>query len=265
MNFFLYALKFVVVCYALILIGLYSFQRKLIYSPSKEQPSLEGFKGVYTEVKTQAKEGKLTHWYSKQGDPFIIVFHGNAGGIEGRGGKFKFLADQGYSVLLAGYPGYDLNPGKPTEKNLIDSSKFVLEWFLKERGISSKEVILFGESLGSGVALALASQYPVKAVVLDGAFSSVTDIGKSVYPFVPVRWILKDKWDSESRIHKVKAPLLFIHSKEDSTVPFRFGKKIFLSANEPKKHIWLEGGDHESNLDNDSVKKSIIDFIHSVL
>ncbi|MDE0092187.1 MAG: alpha/beta hydrolase [Oligoflexia bacterium] len=185
--------------------------------------------------------------------------------MEDRGYRFKFLVDQGYSVLLIGYRGYGANPGKPTERHLIDDSAFVLEWLLKKEEISSKELILFGESLGAGVAVALAVQYPFKALIFDGAPSSLVDVGQAIYPFIPVRWFLKDSWDSESRIRKVKAPSLFIHAKKDFVVPFRLGQRLFTTANEPKKSIWLEDSDHNSNLEKESVKKAIIDFIQSLL
>ena len=262
MNTFFYALRLFILCYIGLLTVLYFFQRKLIYYPSKTRPDLESFKDLYTEIQTQTKEGfKLTHWYAKQGTTYIVIFHGNAGNIEDRAYKFKFLADQGYSILLVSYRGYGLNLGKPSEQLLIEDSALVLEWLLKEEGISSKEVILFGESLGSGVAIALASQYSVKALIFEGAFSSVADVGQSIYPFIPVRWMLKDKWDSTKRIKTVQAPSLFIHAKQDSIVPFRFGKRLFESANKPKKHLWLDNTDHNFTLEEESVKNSIIDFI----
>ena len=241
----------------------YVFQRKLIYFPFKARPSLEILEGVYKEVYTQTKDQlSLTHWYAKKGRPYVVVFHGNGGNIEGRGYRFKFLVDQGYSVLLASYRGYGGNLGQPTERDLISDSALVLEWLFKEEGISAEEVVLFGESLGSGVAIALAMQYPVKALIFDGAYSSAAEVGQSAYPFLPVRWLLKDTWDSESRISKVKSPLLFVHSKKDSIVPFRFAHKLFQAANEPKKHIWLEdSGGHNDNLEIESVRKSIIDFL----
>ena len=237
-----------------------------MYFPLKLRPSLEFLDGVYVEVHTQTKDQlKLTHWYAKRGEPYVVVFHGNGGNIEGRGFGFKFLVDQGYSVLLVGYRGYGDNPGQPTEKDIISDSTLVLEWLFEKEGISPKEVVLFGESLGSGVAIALAARYPVKALIFDGAFSSAYEIGQSAYPFLPVRWLMKDTWDSKSRIQKVKSPLLFIHSKKDSVVPFRFAHKLFQTANEPKKHIWLEDKDsgHNTNLEIESVRKSIINFLQS--
>ena len=245
---------------------MYIFQRKLLYFPLKIRPSLGGLDEVYSEVQTQTGDQlALSHWYSKRGLPYIVVFHGNAGNIEGRGYKFKFLVDQGYSVLLVSYRGYGDNPGQPTERNLISDSTLALEWLFKQEGISPEEVILFGESLGSGVAVALAAQYPVKGVIFDGAYSSIADVGQSAYFLIPVRWLLKDTWDSQSRIQKVRSPILFIHSKKDSIVPFRFAQKLFQAANEPKKSLWLEHSGHNDNLETESVKKSIIDFIQSLL
>ena len=206
----------------------------------------------------------LTHWYAKQGPPYVVVFHGNAGNIEDRAYKFKFLVDQGYSVLLVSYRGYGDNPGQPRESHLISDSDLALEWLLKKEKISAKDVVLFGESLGSGVAVALATQYPVSGLIFDGAFSSVTDVGQAVYPFIPVRLLLKDAWDSQSRISKVHAPLLFIHSKNDAVIPFRFAQKLFKAANEPKKHIWLKHSGHNDNLEMESVRESILDFLQSL-
>ena len=245
---------------------MYIFQRKLLYLPLKVRPSLGILRGIYKEVQTQTKDHlTLTHWYAKRGRPYIIVLHGNGGNIEGRAYGLKFLADKGYSLLLVSYRGYGDNPGQPTELDLISDSALALEWLLQKEGISPKEVVLFGESLGSGVAIALATQYPVRGLIFNGAYSSITEVGQSAYPYIPVRWLLKDTWDSQSRIQKVKAPLLFIHSKQDSVVPFSLAQKLFQAANKPKKHIWLEHSNHNYNLEVYSVRKSILDFLQSLL
>ena len=265
MNLFLYAIKVLVFSYIVLLGIMYVFQRKLIYLPAKIPPSLGDFKGIYTEIQIQTRDKlTLTHWYAKRRAPYILVFHGNAGNIEGRAYKFKFLTDRGYSVLLVSYRGYGGNPGRPKESDLIADTALVIKWLIKEEKISPKEMVFLGESLGSGVAVALASQYSVGGVIFDGAYSSVTDVGQSVYPFIPVRWLLKDTWDSLSRIQKVRSSLLFIHSKNDSVLPFRFAQKLFQTANRPKKHLWLEHSDHNDNLTTPAVRKSIFDFLQSI-
>ena len=265
MNLFLRTVKVCAVSYIAFLGIMYVLQRKLIYLPSKVRPSLKNFKEVYTEFQTQTKDKlTLTHWSAKRGAPYIFVFHGNAGNIEDRAYKFKFLTDQGHSVFLVSYRGYGGNPGRPTELNLIDDSGRALQWFLEKEKVSLKEVVFFGESLGSGVAVALAAQYPVGGLIFDGAYSSVRDVAQSVYPFIPVRFLLKDTWDSLSRIGKVRSPAFFIHSKKDTVLPFRFAEKLFQAANNPKKHLWLEHSDHNDNLETEAVKKSILDFLQSL-
>lgn len=260
-----HAIKFFILFYIALLGVMYVFQRRFIYFPLKVRPLMGSFSGIYTEVQTQTKDQlELTHWYAKQGQPHIVILHGNAGNIESRVYRFQFLLDQGYSLLLIEYRGYGDNPGRPTESNLIADSALALEWLFKQ-GVSSEEIILFGESLGSGVAIALAAQYPVKGLIFDGAFSSIAEVGQSAYPFLPVRWLVKDTWDSKSRIQKVHSPLLFIHSRKDSVVPFRFAQRLFQAANEPKRHVWLEHSDHNDNLEVESVRKSIFDFLQSIL
>ena len=133
MSSFFYAIKLFILFYAAFLGIVYVFQRKLIYFPSKDKPSLRNWSGIYTEVQTQTKDKlNLTHWYAKQSLPYVVVFHGNAGNIEDRAYKFKFLVDQGYSVLLVSYRGYGDNPGQPTESHLISDSALALEWLLKK-------------------------------------------------------------------------------------------------------------------------------------
>ena len=240
-------------------------QRRLLYLPSKTPPSLENFKETYIKVQTAGRDKRiLTHWYSKGRRPYIMIFHGNSGNIEDRAYKFKFLTDQGYSVMLVGYRGYGDNPGRPAEADLISDSALALEWLMKEEGAAAEEIVLLGESLGSGVAAALAARFPVGGLIFDGAFSSITDVGRSIYPFIPVQWLLKDRWDSLSRIQKSRAPLLLIHSKNDSVLPFRFALKLFQAAPAPKKKIWLEDADHNTGLETEFVRKSIFDFLQSV-
>ena len=260
-----YAIKLFIICYIALVCIMYILQRRFIYFPSKIPPSLGRFKGIYKEVQTQTKDQlKLTHWYARQGKPHIVVFHGNAGNIESRAYRFQFLLDQGYSVLLVSYRGYGGNPGRPNEKGMISDSTLALEWLLKQEEVSIKDVVFFGESLGSAVAIAIASTFQIKGLIFDGAFSSAVDVGQSSYFFLPVRWLMKDPWDSHSRIRKIRTPTLFIHSKRDSVVPFRFSEKLFQAGNEPKKHLWLENSGHNENLEKESVRQYILNFLESL-
>ena len=244
---------------------MFLFQRNLMYFPLKTAPSLEQFHGVYKVIKTSTKDQlELTHWYAKQGKKHIVLFHGNAGNLESRAYKLKFLLDQGYSFFLVGYRGYGGNPGRPNEAQMISDSSLALEWLFNQEKASLKETVFFGESLGSAVAIGLAEKHPVKGMIFEGAFSSAVEVGQARYPFAPISWLMKDSWDSLSRISKVKSPLFFIHSKRDRVVPFRFGKKLFEKAPEPKKHLWLEHTDHSDNLEADIAREAISDFLEEL-
>lgn len=252
------------VAYGVVVWMAYVFQRKLMYFPLKSKLSLDAVNGMYSEIYTGTSDGiQLLHWYVQKEKSVIVVFHGNAGNIEGRGHKFKFLADQGYSVLLVGYRGYGPNPGSPTEKDLIADSALVIDWLLEQRVYSSKSLVFFGESLGSGVAIALALQYDVKGLIFEGAPPSAIEVGQEVYPFLPVRKILKDTWDSKSRIQNLEGvPKLFIHARKDSVVPFHLGQKLFDKAPKPKKSVWLDRSGHVDNLD--FAQKEVLEFLSSL-
>jgi len=250
--------------YGLIVLAMYVFQRRFIYFPSKPRPSLSALSSVYSEVYTKtADDIQLLHWYARKKAPLIVVFQGNAGSIEDRGYKFKFLADQGYSLLLVGYRGYGSNSGNPTEKDLIEDSFLVMEWLLQTEQWSVRDIVFFGESLGSGVAIPLAVRYKIKGLIFEGAPSSAMEVAQEVYPFLPVRWIMKDTWNSRSRIKGIKdAPKLFIHAKQDSVVPFHLGHRLFNEALEPKKSLWLNRAGHVDNLE--LVHKEVLEFLSSI-
>ena len=254
----------IAVLYCVLVWVAYIFQRKLMYFPLKSKLSIDAVNGIYSQVYTKTlDEIQLLHWYAQKDSSVIVVFHGNAGNIEGRGHKFKFLVDQGYSVLLVGYRGYGPNPGKPTEKDLIADSALAVDWLLEQKRFSPKDIVFFGESLGSGVAIALALQYNVKGLIFEGAPSSAIEIGQEVYPFLPVKRILKDTWDSQSRIQVLEGiPKLFIHARKDSVVPFHLGQRLFDKAPEPKKSLWLNRKGHMDNLE--LVQQEVLDFLRSI-
>ena len=243
--------------------GSYFWQRKLIYFPDQTKPKLnENHPYPWKEVKTTVKDQlELNHWWILQKAPIILVFHGNAGNIKDRSFKFNFLIEKGYSVFLAGYRGYGGNPGKPSEEKIIEDAEWIVKWIIENTQYSTNQIILFGESLGSCVSIALAEKYPFKGLIFEGAPSSVLDVGRHHYPFIPVRLFLKDTWDSLSRIKNVRSPLLFIHSRKDKIVPFRFGQKLFNEAPDPKQAVWLEHTGHTDNLDEPAVQKAILNFI----
>ena len=267
MDIFLSIVKIIFLTLTVVFIFLYFYQRKLIYHPSTSTPQLHSsLSQYYTTFQTKTQDGiSLTHWLHQSPDkkkPWIVVFHGNAGHIESRGYKYQFLAQAGYSILLASYRGYGGNLGQPSESAIIQDSKLLLKELIEKENLSPQNIVLYGESLGSCVAVAMAIEHPVQKMILEGAPSSVLDIGKSVFPFLPVSWILKDTWNSTDRIQKIhKMPLLFIHGKQDHTVPFRFGQKLYQWANPPKTRVWMEHREHNDLLEDASTRQAILQFL----
>lgn len=237
-----------VVVYALLLVGGFFLQRHMMYFPDRSEPRpAESGVPEMAPVRIATEDGlALTSWYLRppNGDAAVLVyFHGNAGHIGGRGFKVRPFLDAGLGVLLVGYRGYGGNPGAPSEKGLTADGRAALA-FLEESGVPATRTVLYGESLGSGVAVKLASERPVAAVVLEAPFTSATDVGARAYPFLPVRLLMRDRFDSLSRIGRIDTPLFLVHGERDATVPVSFGRTLLAAASEPKEAQFYAAANH---------------------
>ena len=149
-----------------------------------------------------------------------------------RVGKLRSLVDAGHGLFLVGYRGYSANPGSPSEDGLTADARSVLAW-LSEEGVGPERIVLYGESLGSAVAVKVASESKVAGLVLEAPPSSIVDVAQAHYWYLPARWLLLDKWNSQARIGDAGAPILIFHGARDRVVPERFGRKLFAAAPEP--------------------------------
>jgi fermentation-respiration switch protein FrsA (DUF1100 family) len=188
------------------------------------------------------------------------LFHGAGVHIGYNGFKERLLLDGGYGVFACEYRGFAGNPGTPTDNGLYMDARAVMQW-LKERGYSESKIVLYGESLGTGVAVQMATEYKVSAVVLEAPYSSTLEVAEYLYPFVPVRYLMKDNLDSLSKIGNAKAPLLIIHGTQDSLIPICFGRKLFDAASEPKTFIPVEGAEHPPDLYKRGAGKLILNWL----
>lgn len=223
---------------------MYLWQRHMIYLPAHEKPDLSEYQveGMY-EITLSTKDGlQLYAWYkpASEQQPTILYFHGNAGHIGYRIPLARRFIEAGLGVLLLEYRGYGRNEGYPSEQGLYRDAEAAMH-FLKEQNVSADKVILFGESLGSGVAVHTAVEYPVCAVILQSPFTSMSDLARYHYPWAVLKpW---DRFESLSKIDSIRAPLLILHGERDRIVPFAQARTLYQKAHQPKKiHAFEQGG-----------------------
>ena len=257
-------LAVVAVGYAGIVGAMYAFQRNLMYFPDVSLADIarSAYPGGAAVNVTTADGLTLAGWYwppPKPGAPVVVVFHGNAGHHGHRTDKAVAFTQPGFGVFIAGYRGYGGNPGTPTEQGLYADARAALDW-LQGQGVAGEQLVLYGESLGSGVAVQMATERKVAAVVLESPYTSVPDVAAERYPFVPVRALTLDRYDSLSKIARINAPLLIIHGERDRVVPVKYGRRLFEAAHEPKKAVFFPYAQHNDIFAGDAVK-AVLDFL----
>jgi fermentation-respiration switch protein FrsA (DUF1100 family) len=238
------------------------FQRSLMYFPDKRRYPLAqvGLPQAKEVTLTSSDGEKLIAWHvAPRGTKSVIIyFQGNAGASDLRVGRFHWLIEDGTGLLALSYRGYGGSSGNPTEQGLIRDALAAYDFAAKRYDPS--RIVLFGESLGTAVAIALAAERTVGGLILDAPFTSAADVGAAAYPFMPVRWLIKDAWRSDRRIGKIHAPILVIHGVRDRVVPIRFGERLFARAGEPKRMARFPDGDHV-NLDDHGAVPVIRKFL----
>ncbi|MCZ6720408.1 MAG: alpha/beta hydrolase [Alphaproteobacteria bacterium] len=250
------------VAYLCIVALLYLGQRRLIYLPDRTVPD-PAQSGVpeMTARQIQSSDGlSLLAWHrppARPGRPTIVYFHGNACHIGVRAEKVKPYLDAGYGVLLPAYRGYSGNPGKPSETLLYADAEAGLR-FLEGKGADG--LVLYGESLGSGVAVEMARRHPVRALVLEAPFTSTADVGRVRYPFLPIRLLVIDRFDSKAKIERIDVPLLIVHGEKDRIVPVGLGRALFDAAREPKEARFIPEARHNDLYDH-GMAPLVLDFL----
>jgi fermentation-respiration switch protein FrsA (DUF1100 family) len=229
---------------------MYVAQRSLMYFPDRQRttPAAAGLPEAQEVVLDTADGEKVIAWHipPKGERPVVLYFQGNGGGLSLRAGRFRALTADGTGLIALNYRGYGGSTGSPTEDGLLADAEAVYA-FAASR-YPAERIVPWGESLGSGVAVALASTHKVARLMLEAPFTSAVDVGARVYWFLPVGLLMKDQFRSDLRIPRVSVPVLIVHGTGDTVVPFALGQRLFALANEPKRFIRVEGGGH-SDLD----------------
>jgi fermentation-respiration switch protein FrsA (DUF1100 family) len=249
----------------IVLIGvLYLGQRHMIYFPDHTAPhphdhDLPQMESIRIAVEETVEI--LAWWHAPADDthPVLVYFHGNAGHIGSRDYKIREMVEAGYGVLLATYRYNAGAGGKGSEAALLDDARRALD-FVTGHGIAEERIVVYGESLGSGIAVAMAAERNVGGLVLETPYSSIAEVAHSRYWFALAKWLIRDRYDSMARIGKVRAPIMLFHGDADTTIPIRFGKRLYDAAPEPKEAHFFPGGSH-IDLYGHGAGEAVMDFM----
>jgi fermentation-respiration switch protein FrsA (DUF1100 family) len=234
--------------YLAVAVLLFVIQRRLIYpiDPTYHNPAEADLENTVREVRLTTPDGvTLIAWQASAapGKPTLLYFHGNGGGLIDRAERIKRFTREGYGLFMPAYRGYAGSGGAPSETALVADARLAYDHLIAE-GLRPDQIAVYGESLGTGVAVQLAASRQVAAVVLDAPYTELAAIGQQLYPFLPVKLFLKDKFASIEHIGRVKAPILILHGSRDGTIPPRLGQALYEAAPSPKEIHIIEGAGH---------------------
>ncbi|HVR67252.1 MAG TPA: alpha/beta hydrolase [Verrucomicrobiae bacterium] len=225
------------IVYLGVLALLYFYQQKLLYFPDVERPDA-GPPGLLEPVAYRSADGiELNSLYRappSDAAQVLLHFHGNAGNIGDRVGRIVPYADAGMGVLLAEYRGFGGNSGSPSEQGFYDDARAAIG-FLRQQGVEPGRIVFYGESLGSGVAVQMATEFACGALVLEAPYSSVADVAQGRYWMFPVKALVRDRFDSTAKIAGVRCPIFIMHGTADRVIPIRYGERLYTLAPSPKE------------------------------
>ena len=236
----------VVVLYCGFVALLYVAQRRLQYFPERRRtaPRAIGLPEAEEFVLDTADGERVIVWHvpPREGQPVFLYFHGNGGSLRWRGERFRALIADGSGLVALSYRGYGGSNGRPTETGLVEDAAAAYAFAVAR--YPAERIVLWGESLGSAVALAIAAEKPVGHLVLEAPFTSAADVGARHYRFVPVRFFMKDQFRSDLRAGKVTAPVLVVHGENDTVVPITLGERLYDLLQAPKRFVRVAGVGH---------------------
>lgn len=256
--------------YAGLCLVLFLYQGRLVYFPGPPPTTTPAALGLkHRELHLVTSDGVRIHaWFlpAPAARGALVFCHGNAGNIEHRLHAARAFLDMGLSVLLFDYRGYGASEGHPTEAGTYLDAEAAYAALLEEPGVTPTRIVIYGESLGAGVALELARRREVAAVVTEAAFTSLPDLGSRLYPWLPVRLLSRFRYHNLSKVASLDAPLLVIHSPDDDIVPYAHGQRLFAAAAEPKQFLETEGGHNDGGfLRRDEWRELVSTFLDDVL
>ena len=253
------------VIYLVILGYIYLFQRSLLYHPSVNGYMDDPKQFKYVEVKIPTQDGlEIKGWLHEKdliNKKTILFFHGNAGELSNRNYKLNEFSKMDVNFLIIAWRGFSGNEGKPTEQGLYQDANSAMEW-LKSKGVKEEQLILYGESLGTGIATEVAQNKNLAGIILESPYTSMTELAGKYYPLLPVKFLLKDRYESIKKIKNIRSPILIMHGGLDPIVPFQMGVQLYEAANEPKFKYFITNDDHMMRYDQNLTQqlKAFIEF-----
>lgn len=244
-RFVVVVLAFAAVIYCFAATYLYVFQRSFVFKPTGElaSPANKGLPSVASDTVMMNDGTNVTVWRAEptvQGAPTVLYFHGNSGNISTRSARYREIIDSGYGLYAPTYRGYAGAEGQPSEAALVGDALEHFDRLSKE----TRDIVIHGESLGTGVATALAAQRDAQALILEAPYTATVDIAAESYPWLPVSLLMKDQFRSRDWIEQVSEPVLIIHGTNDAVIPFEHGQALFDRAGDPKTFLAVEGAGH---------------------
>jgi len=224
---------------------LYAFQSRLIYLPQPDLVTTPAAVGLsYQNVTVTTEDGVNLHgWWLPHPTPraTLLFFHGNAGNISHRTESLKIFHQLGLNVFIIDYRGYGQSDGTPSEEGTYRDAEAAWDWLTTQQRLEPKDIVIFGRSLGGGVAAWLAARHPAGAVILESTFTSIPDVAARLYPYLPIRWLSRFHYASIEQMPSIDSPVWLGHSPQDELIPYSQGLRLFEAARHPKQFFEMKG------------------------
>ena len=246
-----YVLGILAAAYGGLMLLVLIFQSHLVFYPETGREIIATpaqFGLPYDDIHLQTSDDISLHgWFvpAPQARGTVLFLHGNAGNISHRLDSVRMFQRLGYSTLIFDYRGYGSSGGAPTEQGTYRDAEAAWRYLIEQRHIPPCRIVLFGESLGGAVAAGLAARQKPAALVIASGFTSVPELGQQLYPYLPIRWLARIRYDTREYLRAVTVPVLVAHSQEDDIVPIEHGRALFAAAHPPKQFLELAGGHNE--------------------
>ena len=227
------------------------FEPELLLQTTPDRLGMK-FEELRIPVGSGADRGELQAWWIPAGQPnapTLLYLHGNYRNIGNNLEHTLRLHNLGFNVLLSDYRGYGKSSGgRPNEAKVYEDAEAAWQYLLKQRGVKPQQAFIYGHSLGGAIAIDLAMHHPEAAgLIIESSFTSMVEMGKLAYPFLPVDWLLDQRFDALKKISRLKIPVLLIHGTWDKRVPVQMAQQLYAAAPQPKTLTLIEGGEHNNS------------------